>query len=116
MRKSILSATTFLSLFQWGLISPVAADSISDGQNWYYYPTDCSIALEKLSTNERYFEKHTAKTDVNDFRRKCRFFLAGSKVNSVKNKALGAAGSATKSVRDVLSDSAIGSFWDGLTK
>lgn len=116
MRKFILFTTTFLFLCQSWLISPVAANSINDGNNWYYYPEDCSIALEKFSTNERYFDKHNSKTDVNDFQRKCRFFLAGSKVNSLKNKALGVAESASKGVGDALKDSAIGSFWNGLTK
>ena len=74
------------------------------------------MAIEIFSTNESYFDTHNKKSDIDDLRSKCRFFLAGSKANSVKNKAFGAATRATESVGNALKDTAFGSFWEGLKK
>ena len=108
-----------LNLFVFVMLagSPVAkADSLSDGYYWYQYPNDCSLVMANLDTLKSKLLSHNSKSKVDDFRKKCRFYLAGSKVNSAKDKALDALDSATSGIEEAIKNSPVGSFWQGLTK
>lgn len=106
----------FVLLIKVATPSTVQAKSISDGRAWFDYPNDCSIVVNNFDTIKRKLFANNKRSDVKEFKNKCRFYLAGSTVKSTKDKVLGGLESATDGISNSIKGSSIGSFWEGLTK